>query len=76
VHEDVQQRPAYALLHRSDGVRIEPAPGMEDDLARGGVEHAVNDHTAEVQVGITVRALRARRLAATRRSGNLTADVA
>jgi hypothetical protein len=42
VNEDAQQPPAYALLHRSDGVRIEPAGGMEDDPARGGgVEHAV-----------------------------------
>ena len=49
MNEDAQQPPAYALLHRSDGVRIEPAGGMEDDPARGGgVEHAVDDDTVEV----------------------------
>jgi len=49
VNKDAQQPPAYALLHRSDGVRIEPAGGMEDDPARGGDgEHAVDDDTVEV----------------------------
>jgi hypothetical protein len=52
-HEDAQQPPAHALLHFGEGWRIEPGGGMEDDPARGGgVEHAVDNHTMEVQVEI------------------------
>ena len=50
-HEDAQQPPAHALLHRGEGLLIQPGGGMEDDPARGGeVEHTVDD---EEQVLIT-----------------------
>jgi len=52
-HEEAQQPPAYALLHRGDGGRTDPGGGSEDDPARRGrVEHAVDDHAMEVQMRI------------------------
>jgi hypothetical protein len=52
-HEGAQQPPAHALLHRGDGVGIEPGGSMEDDPARrSGREHAVDDDAVEVQLGI------------------------
>ena len=52
-HEDAQQAPAHARLHRGDGWRIEPGGGVEDNPAcSGGVEHAVDDDAMKVQVGI------------------------
>src|SRR6266508_2174876 len=52
-HEDAQQALPQPRLHLSDGGGIEPSGGMEDDHACGGrVEHAVDDDTVEVQVGI------------------------
>ena len=54
--EHAQQPPAHALLHRGEGLLIQPGGGMEDDPARdGGVEHAVDDDAVEVQVGIQRR---------------------
>ena len=51
--EQAQQPPTHACLHVGDGVGLEPDGGMEDDPARGsGVEHAVDDHAMEVEVGI------------------------
>ena len=49
-HEDAQQAPAHARLHRGDGVGASiPVGGMEDDPAAGsGVEHAVDDDTVKV----------------------------
>ena len=51
VYEDAQQALAHARLHSGDGWRIEPGDGMEDD-PHGGVEHAVDNHAVEVQMGI------------------------
>ena len=52
-HEHAQQPPAHLRLHLGDGVGIDPGGGMEDDPARGsGVEHAVDDDTVKVEVGI------------------------
>ena len=52
-HEGAQQPVAHLLLHLGNGVRIEPGGGTEDDPARRiGLEHAVDDHAVEVQVGI------------------------
>ena len=52
-HEDAQQALPQPRLHLGDGGGIEPGGGMEDDPACGGrVEHAVDDDTVEVQVGI------------------------
>jgi hypothetical protein len=56
-HEEAQQLPACALLHRGDGVGIDPGGGTEDDPARGGrVEHAVDDDAVKMEVGIERRA--------------------
>ena len=52
-HEDAQQPPAHARLHRGDGWRIERGGGVEDNPARsGGVEQAVDDDTMKMEVGI------------------------
>jgi len=51
-HEEAQQPPAYALLHRGDGGCTDPGGGTEDDPACGGVEHDVDDDTVEVEAGI------------------------
>jgi len=55
-HEHPQQPLAHLRLHLGDGGGIEAAGGMKDDPARGGLEHAVDDHAVEVQVGIEVGA--------------------
>ena len=56
-HEEAQQPPAYALLHRGDGGRTDPGGGTEDDPARRGrVEHAVDDHAVKMEMGIKRRA--------------------
>jgi hypothetical protein len=56
-HENAQQPPAYLRLHPDDGVGIDAAGGREDDPARGGgVEHAVDDDAAKMEVGIECRA--------------------
>jgi hypothetical protein len=53
VHEPAQQPPAHLCRHLGDGVGLEPGGGVEDNPAGGrGVEHAVDDHAMEVQVGI------------------------
>jgi hypothetical protein len=55
--ENAQQAPAHACVHCSDGWRIEPDGGVEDNSARrGSVEHAVDDDAMKVQVGIERRA--------------------
>jgi hypothetical protein len=51
-HEPAQQPPAHLRPHGGDGVGIERGGGPEGDPARGAVEHAVDDHAVEVQVGI------------------------
>ncbi len=52
-YQAAQQAPAYALLHRGDGVRVEPGRGTEDDTTgQIGLEHDLDDHAVEVQVGI------------------------
>ena len=56
-HEDAPQPPGYRHLHPGDGVGIESGGGSEDDPARGGgVEHAVDDDTVKMEVGIERRA--------------------
>jgi hypothetical protein len=52
-HDNRQQPPAHACLHIRDGVGIESGGGSEHDPAGGGrLEHAVDGHAVEVQVGI------------------------
>ena len=55
-HEHAQHPPAHLRLHLGDGGGIEAGGGMEDDPARGGVEHAVDDRAVKVQVRIERRA--------------------
>jgi len=53
LHDDAQQAPAYTRLRLGDGVGIDPGGGMEEDRAGGGgVEHAVDDDTAEVEMRV------------------------
>jgi hypothetical protein len=42
-HEHALQAPAHLRLHLGDGGGIEAGGDMEDDPARGGVEHAVDE---------------------------------
>jgi hypothetical protein len=49
-------------------VGIDPGGGSEDDPARGGVEHAVDDDAVEVQVGIEVEPKRWMKATAPRRA--------
>jgi hypothetical protein len=45
--------PAHALLHRGDGVGVDPGRGMEDDPAGGSdVKHTVDDDTVKVRMRI------------------------
>jgi len=55
-HEHAQQPPAHLRLYLGDGGGIEAAIGMEDDPARGGVEHTVDGRVVKVQVRIRRRA--------------------
>jgi ABC-type branched-subunit amino acid transport system ATPase component len=53
-HDDAQQPPAHARLLFGDGSRIDPGGFPEHDPARrSGLEHAVDDHAVEVQVGLS-----------------------
>jgi hypothetical protein len=56
-HEHAQQPPVHLRLHLGDGGGIQPGGAAEDDPARkGGVEHAVDDDTVKMEVGIERRA--------------------
>ena len=56
-HEHAQQSPAHACLHVGDGVGLGPGGGTEDHtVRRRGVEHAVDDDTVKMEMGIELRA--------------------
>ena len=52
-HEHAQQPPAHACLNVGDGVGLRPGGGMENDpTGKDGVEHAVDDDTMKMEMGI------------------------